>query len=91
MQDVIALQLIAADFKETIYLDTENCAICKAVKRQLKAGRVMEAGFCTWIDSTKIYEHSEYTGDKFNLDAKTAAQHNYDTTVIREIVLTKSK
>lgn len=89
MSDQITLQLIAADFKETVYLDTENCAICKAAKRQLKAKRVIEAGFCTWIDSTEGYEHSEYTGDKFNLDAEKAPQHNYDTTVIREIILTK--
>lgn len=89
MQDIIALQLLAADFKGTIYSDGHNCAICKAVKRLTGNNiDVIEYGRRLDIDSETFW-HEIYLPDLFDEDAAIAESHDFDQTVVREIILNK--
>lgn len=92
MQDQITLQLIAEDFKDTIFFDSFNCAICKAARRVFSGPDIFETGRILQIGRKGAvrYIHDNYCNIDFDQDKALAAQHNYDQTVIREIVLTKN-
>lgn len=87
LPNIIELQLLAVDFKDTIFISSDNCAVSKACKRQLNITKVGEVvDFCTINDNT--YNHSYYGCIDFLKD-KEVAQTAELNTVIRTIKLTK--
>lgn len=89
MKETIELHLKAVDFKGTDFYSPCNCAISKAVKRQLDITEVKESVYHVEIENV-IYNHKVYSSIEFEPDQAKATSLNFDNTTIRIITLTKS-
>lgn len=88
MKNVIELELLAIDFKDTEFTSPYNCAISKACKRQLQPTRVVE--FCTRVKLDDLYyKHQCYGYVDFGRDKAKAERLNFDNTVIKTLTLTE--
>lgn len=94
MKDLIVLELKVQDFINTSYLDSCDCAIAKAIKRQLNVTTVVEEvdRVSIMVNNKQIYyKHSDYSYDHYKIDKQTAMLLKKDSlnTVIAMIELTK--
>lgn len=91
LENVIQLDLLAVDFKDTDFLEG-FCAIEKAVGRQLNipSHDVIECVDWVYVDLEQ-YNHEWYGLGKFNADQQLAEQATAPDQVIRTIILTKQK
>lgn len=88
MKNTIELELKAVDFKDTDFYSSCDCAISKAVKRQLNITDVDEGVFDVKIERVQYY-HEVYSSIEFKTDMYKATVNNFDNTTIRTITLTK--
>lgn len=84
------LQLRARHFKNTRFCSNGKCAIAKATKEIFPNHDVSEGVDNTLIEDAR-YLHSRYGEGQFDFDMAAATSHNFDDTVIREIVMNKAK
>ena len=85
MQNLKKLELLAVDFKETIFSDQKNCAVCKAAKRNNINIQMVSTGRIYLNDRSELVFNRFYCFIDFSADAQTAAKHSFDNTVIRTI------
>lgn len=87
MENNIALQLLAVDFKGTHFVFFGHCAIEKALIRQLELCDVSESVNWCWIKG-ECYTHVPYEEATFLAD-QSEAVNKKDDSLIRTIILTK--
>lgn len=85
----IVVQLKARHFLNTFYNDRVNCEICKSLREKFIGVYINENSNETQIGD-ELYYHPEYTQSMFKSDKKLAGQFDYNNTIIRTIILTKS-
>ena len=87
LPNIIELQLLAIDFKNTSFMSNSDCAISKACRRQLGGTVVEEVVNCTYIDNV-LYNHIGYSYNLY-LEDKDVALTVEPNTVIRTLTLTR--
>ena len=93
--ETITLQLRARHFKDARFIDDQNCPIAHAASEYFKIPR---SRLTEGVDDLSIYsqnlwsekrkfKHESYRASDHDFDKRLAIKHNFDDTVIREIVL----
>lgn len=88
MKNRIVLKLKKIDFISTEFGSTCNCAIAKAIKRQLKVKNVSE-GVCSTTIEKINYSHDHYLVEDFEQDRTLAEIFKKNNQIVREIILEK--
>ncbi len=91
-QKTIKLELKGIDFKDTDFMDNKDCAMSKAVKRQLNTSDVESGVKNAFINGITYSINRNYGCYEFELDEQQAASNGYsEDEVIRTLTLTKVK
>ena len=86
----IEIQILAQDVNNAgSFLDTNNCILATAIKRQLNVKDVSEGVNHSYINNVRC-DHDEYGGDEYEED-RVLARGVPDDTLIRTIILNNER
>ena len=86
---MVVIQLLAKHFNGTDFIDCNGCAIERAAKEAFPESKSIHENVSHCRVDGQKYSHEWYGAKAFDEDKEEAEAHNFDDTVIRELIFTE--